>query len=50
MVIFIVKKNKDFGGIVLPSQKDVISKFNQYMKSDKTPCTKYADYESLIKK
>ena len=29
-----VCKNKDFRGIVLPSEKDNISEFNQYMKSD----------------
>ena len=50
MVIFIVRKNKHFCGIVLPSQKDDISKFYQYMKLDKTSCTKYADNESLMKK
>ena len=35
---------------VLPSQKDDILIFNQYMKSDKTPYMIYADLESLIKK
>ena len=31
-----VCKNKDFCGIVMPSQKDNILKFNQYRKSDKS--------------
>ena len=43
-------KNKGFCGIILPSQKDNILKFNQYMESDKPPCLIYADIESLIKK
>ena len=30
-------KNKDFCGIVMPSEKDKILEFNQYMKSDKMP-------------
>ena len=34
----------------MPSQKINILQFNQYMKSDKTPCIIYADVESLIKK
>ena len=38
-----VCKNKDFCGIALPSQKDNISKFSQYMKSDKTPCIIYSE-------
>ena len=29
-----VCKNKDFCGIVMPSEKDNILEFNQYMKSD----------------
>ena len=44
------RKNKDFRGIVMPSEKDNISEFNQYMKSDKVPYIIYADIESLIKK
>ena len=28
-------KNEDFCGIVIPSEKDNILEFNQYMKSDK---------------
>ena len=43
-------KNKDFCGVLLPSQKCNILKFNQYMKSDKTPCIIYADLGSWIKK
>ena len=41
-----VYKNKDFCGIVMPSEKD----FNQYMKSDKMQYIIYADIESLIEK
>ena len=45
-----VCKNKDFSGIALPTQKNKIIKFNQYTKSDKPPCTVYADLGSLIRK
>ena len=31
----------------MPSEKDNILEFNQYMKSDKIPCIIYADIESL---
>ena len=34
----------------MPSKKDNISKFNQYMKSDKMPYAIYVELESLIKK
>ena len=34
----------------MPSEKDSILEFNQYMKSDKMPYIIYADTESLIKK
>ena len=34
----------------MPTEKDNILEFNQYMKSDKTPCTIYAHIESLMKK
>ena len=34
----------------MPSEKDNILKFNQYMKSDKIPYIIYADIEYLIKK
>ena len=43
-------KNKDFCGIVMPSEKDKILEFNQHIKSDKMSCIIYADIESLIKK
>ena len=45
-----VRKNKDFCGIVMPSKKGKIVKFNQYMKSDKRPYIIYDDIESLIRK
>ena len=45
-----VYKHKDFCGIVMPSEKDNILEFKQYMKSDKTPYIIYSDIESLIKK
>ena len=41
-------KNKDFCGIVMPSEKDKILKFNQYIKSDEMPYIIYADLRSLI--
>ena len=34
----------------MPSEKDKIVGFNQYMKSDKMPHITYPDIESLIKK
>ena len=43
-------ENKYFYAVVMPSEKDKILKFNQYMKSDKIPYIIYADIESLIKK
>ena len=43
-------KNKDFCGITMPSEKDKILEFKQYMKSDKMPYIIYADTESLILK
>ena len=43
-------KNKDFYGIAMPSEKDNILEFNQYMKSDEMPYIIYADIESLIRK
>ena len=33
----------------MPSEKDNISEFNQYMKSDKMPYIIYADIDSFIK-
>ena len=44
-----VCKSKDFCGIVMPSEKDNILEFNQYMESDKIPYIIYVDIESLIK-
>ena len=44
-----VCKNKDFCEIVMPSEKDNILEFNQYMKSDKIPYIVYAGTESLIR-
>ena len=43
-------KIKIFCGIVMPSEKDNIWEFNQYMKSDKMPYIIYAGIESLIRK
>ena len=43
-------KNKDFCRIVLPTEKNKIWKFNQYMKSDKIPHIVYTDLNSFIKK
>ena len=34
----------------MPSEKDHMSKFNQYMKSDKMSYIIYTDIESLIRK
>ena len=34
----------------MPSEKDNILEFNQYMKSDKMSCIIYADIETLTKK
>ena len=45
-----VCKNKDFCRILMPSEKEKILEFNQYMKSDKMSYSIYADIESLIKK
>ena len=43
-------KNKDFCGIAMPSEKNNILEFNQYMKSNKMPYIIYADIKSLIRK
>ena len=32
-----VYKNKDLRGIIMPSEKDQILEFNQYMESEKMP-------------
>ena len=45
-----VFKNKDLCGTVMPSEKDNILEFDQYMKSNKMPYITYTDIESLIKK
>ena len=45
-----VSKNKDFCGIVNPSEKDSILEFNQYIKSDKMPYAIHSEIESLIRK
>ena len=42
-------KNKGFCGMVMPSEKNKITEFNQYMKSDKTSYITYADIKYLIK-
>ena len=44
-----VYKDKDFSGIVIPSEKDKLA-FNHCMKSDKELYIIYDDIESLIKK
>ena len=38
-----VRKNKDFCGILMPSEKDKILEFKQYMKSHRMPYIIYAD-------
>ena len=45
-----VCKNKDFCGILMPSENDNMLEFNQYMKSAQMPYIIYADIGSLIKK
>ena len=45
-----VFNNKDYCGIVMPSEKDKLLEFKQYMKSDKIPYIIYADIGSLILK
>ena len=45
-----VCKNKDFCGILMPSEKDKIWEFDQYTKSDKVLFIIYVDIESLIRK
>ena len=36
--------------MLMPSEKDKILEFNQYMKPDKMPCNIHADIEYLLKK
>ena len=43
-------ENKNFDGVIIPSEDTKIVEFNQYQKSDKTPSIIYADHESWIKK
>ena len=43
-------KNKDFRGILMPSEKDNILEFNKCIKADKMPYIIYAEIESLIRK
>ena len=45
-----VCKNKDFCGTLMPSEKDKILEFKQYMKFNKMPYIIYADLKSLNKK
>ena len=45
-----VCKNKDFCGIVMPSEDDKLLEFNQYMKLGKMPYFIYGDTESLFKR
>ena len=42
-------KTIDFCGIVMPTEKDNILKFNQYIRSAKMPYIIYVDIKSLIK-
>ena len=42
-----VCKNKNFSGIVMPSEKDNILEFNKYMKSDKMSYIIYADIKRI---
>ena len=43
-------ENKNFCGVVIPSEDTNILEFNQYQISDKTSFIIYADLQSLIKK
>ena len=45
-----VCENKDFSGIEMPSEKNKILEFKQYMKSEKIPYIIYTDLECLFKK
>ena len=42
--------NKDFCGVVMPSEKDNVLEFNQHIKSDKMSYITYSDIASLIRK
>ena len=41
-------ENKDFEGIVIPSQGNTLLDFNQHQKFDKNPCIFFEDFESPI--
>ena len=43
-------ENKGFCWILMSSENNKISKFNQYMQPDKMSCIFYADIESLNRK
>ena len=45
-----VRRNKNLCGIVMPSEKDKVLEFNEYVKPDKMTCIIFADIESLIRK
>ena len=45
-----VCSNENFCDIVMPSEKDNILEFNQYIKPDEIPYIIYAEMKSLIKK
>ena len=45
-----VCRSKNVCGIVMPSEKDNILEFKQYLKSDKMPYIIYAGIEFLFKK
>ena len=45
-----VPKSKDFCGILIPSERNKILEFKQFMESDKKPYIIYAFIESLIRK
>ena len=41
-------KNKDFCRIVMPTEKNKVLKFNQYIDFDRMPYISYTNIESLI--
>ena len=45
-----VCENKDFCGVVMPSEGTKMLQFNKYRKFDQTPSIIYVDLESLIKR
>ena len=46
----ILKHKGDFCGTVMPSEKENLLEFDQYMKSEKMPYIIFVNFESLIKK